>query len=344
MGNKLKHNIRSVAQMKKEKKKMSSLVFDMEYNNIMVGGSENQYYSFELMSQAQKLKKAWYPMSLEDYASHKRTWFGDIKKQDGEIRIVALDIAMMATNKGKEANDLSVIKCIRALRSGEKYERQEVYTETMEGADIESQAIKVRRIMFDFNANYLVYDARTYGINLTDCMAKTLYDEERDVEYPPIKTFNNKDLADRCKNPNAAPIMWAFMGTAENNHNMHTAMLGALMDKKYKMLISDVNCKEEFLNDKNEYVNATMEQKSYYELPYIMSDLTLNEMINLKKEYVNGGRISLVEPRSGLKDKYVASAMGNLFIQEELEVKLTEAYNGFDVKRAMKFRRPKTHY
>ena len=175
-------------------------------------------------------------------------------------------------------------------------------------------------------------------------MAKTLYDEERDIEYPPIKTFNNKDLADRCKNPNASPIMWAFMGTAENNHNMHTAMLGALMDKKYKMLISDVNCKEEFLNDKNEYVNATMEQKSYYELPYVMSDLTLNEMINLKKEYVNGGRISLVEPRSGLKDKYVASAMGNLFIQEELEVKLTEAYNGFDVKRAMKFRKPKTHY
>ena len=340
----VKHNIRSIAQMKKEKKKMSSLVFDMEYNNIMVGGSENQYYSFELMSQAQKLKKAWYPMPLEDYASHKRTWFGDIKKQDGEIRIVALDIAMMATNKGKEANDLSVIKCIRALRSGEKYERQEVYTETMEGADIESQAIKVRRIMFDFNADYLVYDARTYGINLTDCMAKTLYDEERDIEYPPIKTFNNKDLADRCKNPIAAPIMWAFMGTAENNHNMHTAMLGALMDKKYKMLISDVNCKEEFLNDKNEYVNATMEQKSYYELPYIMSDLTLNEMINLKKEYVNGGRISLVEPRSGLKDKYVASAMGNLFIQEELEVKLTEAYNGFDVKRAMKFRQPKIRY
>ena len=57
MGNKLKHNIRSIAQMKKEKKKMSSLVFDMEYNNIMAGGAENQFYSFELVSQAQKIKK-----------------------------------------------------------------------------------------------------------------------------------------------------------------------------------------------------------------------------------------------------------------------------------------------
>ena len=340
----VKHNIRSIAQMKKEKQKMSSLVFDMEYNNLMMGGSEDQYYSFELMAQAQKIKKAWYPMPLEDYSNHKRTWFGDIKKQDGEIRIVSLDIAMMATTKKKEANDLSVIKCVRALRSGERYERQEVYTETMEGVDIESQAIKVRRILEDFQGDFLVFDARTYGINLTDCMAKTLYDEERDTEYPPIKVMNNKDLADRCKNPNASDIMWAFMGTAENNHNMHTAMLGALMDKKYKMLISDVSCKEEYLNDKKEYASATMEQKARYEMPYIMSDLTLNEMINLKKEYVSGGRISLVEPRSGLKDKYVASAMCNLFVQEELEVKLTESNSDFNIKRAMKFRRPKTHY
>ena len=47
-------------------------------------------------------------------------------------------------------NDASVIKCIRVLLTGNKYERQEVYTESFEGMDIDSQAIKVRRIMEDF--------------------------------------------------------------------------------------------------------------------------------------------------------------------------------------------------
>ncbi len=340
----VKHGIRSHKQMKKEKQKMSTLVFDMEYNNIMVGGTSNQYYSFDLVTQAQKIKKAWYPMPPEEFALNKRTWFGNIKKQDGEIRIVALDIAMMATTKGKTANDLSVMKCVRVLRNGNKYERQEVYTETMEGADIETQAVKVRRIMQMFDANYLVFDARTYGINLTDCMAKTLYDDLLDIEYAPICVFNNKELADRCKNNNASPIMWAFIGTSDSNHRLHTAMLGSLMDKKYKMLISDVHCKEEYLNDKKEYQGATMEQKALYELPYIHSDLTLNEMINLRKEYVGGGKISLVEPRNGLKDKYMTSAMANLFVQEELEVNLTEKESSFDVNRAIRFRRPKTHY
>lgn len=341
----VKHNIRSTAYMEKEKKKMSPIVFDMEYNNLMAGGAENQYYSFELTSQAQKIKKAWYPMPLEDYINKKKTWFGDIKKQDGEIRIVSIDIAMMSTVKGKSANDLSVIKCIRALPNGNKYERQEVYTRTMEGVDIEQQAIKVRRIMYDFKADYIVFDGRTYGINFTDAMAKTLYDEERDIEYPPIKVMNNKDLADRCKNDLAMPIMWAFMGTSENNHKMHTAMLSALMDKKYKMLISQVNCKEEYLLDKKEYQLGNLDQKALYELPYVLSDLTVNEMINLSKEFVQGSYIKLIEPRNGLKDKYVTSAMANLFVQDELEIKLTEKAKDtrgyYSVLR--KFRQPKVY-
>ena len=98
------------------------------------------------------------------------------------------------------------------------------------------------------------------------------------------------------------------------------------------------------MNDKKEYQGANMEQKALYELPYVHSDLTLNEMINLRKEYVGGGKIALVEPRNGLKDKYIASAMANLFVQEELEVKLTEKESSFDVSRAVRFRRPKTHY
>ena len=341
----VKHNIRSTAQMKKEKKKMSPIVFDMEYNNIMAGGAENQFYSFELVSQAQKIKKAWYPMPLEDWASNKKTWFGDIKKQNGEIRLVAMDIAMMSTKKGKTANDLSVVKCVRVLPNGNKYERQEVYTETIEGIDIDNQAIKVRRIMKFFQADYFVFDAREFGINLTDSMAKTLYDEDLDIEYPPIKVMNNEDLADRCRNDIAEPIMWAFMGTAESNHKMHTAMLGALMDKKYKMLISQVSCREEYLAEKKEYVTGNVNQKSLYELPYIHSDLTVNEMINLSKDYVKGSLVKLKEPRNGLKDKYMTSAMANLFVQEELEVKLTEKRNSkWDCKRSLKFRSPRIGY
>ena len=330
--------VRSLQQMRDEKKSFDPITYEMEYLNLMAGGSENQYYTYDLVSQAQTIKKAWYPKKLEDYSDNKRTWFGDIKRQSGEKRIVAIDIAISASTK-KTSNDLSIIKCIRALPMGEKYERQEVYTETMEGIDIDSQAIRIHELKNDFNADYIVFDARTYGINFVDSMAKVLYDEERDVEYPPLKCFNIDSLGDRCKNPNAIPIMWGFIGSAQSNHDMHVAMLGALSDKKYKMLISSVTCKEEYLSNKKEYKNATQEDKAKYELPYVLSDLTLNEMVNLSKEYIQGGKIKLVEPTNGLKDKYITSAMANLFIQE-LETNLTERRSSCDISQLLKYKSP----
>lgn len=337
----IKHGIRTKNQMRKEKQKMDSTTYDMEYLNLMQGGSENQYYSFELVSNAQKIKKPWYPKTIEEFYENKRNRFGDIKKQGSEIRVVCMDIAVSMSTK-KVKNDLSVIKCVRALQNGEKYDRQEVYTEAFEGKDVDSQAIRVRQIMEDFDADYLVLDGRTYGTNMIDALGKILYDEERDKEYIPIKCFNNDELAERCKNPSASPIIWAFIGSADSNHKMHTTMQGSLKDGKYKMLISHLNCKEDYLLDKKEYKLASSEVKAMYELPYIYSDLTLNEMVNLNQEFVQGGKIKLSEPNNGTKDKYITSAMGNLFIQE-LEVNLTgkKIKSNFDVSQLFKFNAPR---
>lgn len=319
----LKHKIRTKKQLRKEKKKMGSIAFAMEYENEMIGGSENQYYSYDLVSSAQKIKKAWYPLSNEDYLAKRKPKIGNIEKQKNEIRLVSMDIAV-SESTDKIKNDNSVIKCVRVLLNGNSYERQEVYTEVFQGKDMDSQAIRVRQIMNDFKADYFIFDARTYGTIMTDTMAKTLYDSDRDVEYSPISVFNNKELANRCKNKSANPIMWAFVGSAENNHNMHTYMKTALLDGKYKMLINSTKCTEEYLDKNSEYKKASMEDKINYELPYTQSDLTLTEMVNLKKEFVQGAKIKLIEPSTGTKDRYVTSGMANLFVQEELEVKLTE--------------------
>ena len=98
---------------------MDSTTFDMEYGNFMVGGSENQFYSFELVSEAQKIKKCFYPKTTEEYIENKKNRFGDIKKQNGEIRVVSMDIAV-SKSTDKIKNDMSVIKCKRALQNGER--------------------------------------------------------------------------------------------------------------------------------------------------------------------------------------------------------------------------------
>lgn len=330
----LKHGIKLKKQMEKAKTMSDPITFDMEYNNFMVGGAENQYYSFELVNNSQIIKKAWYPRDIETYFStttntnktgrrvKTKTWFGDIPKKNGEIRVVCMDVAVSADRKGVK-NDYSVIKCVRALQNGERYDRQEVYIESFQGESTEKQAIRVRQIMDDFEADYLVIDGRTYGTNMIDEFAKILYDEERDIEYDAIKAFNRQEYADRCKNKNAAPIIYVFVGSADLNDSMHKLFKGALMDNKYKMLVSHTRCLEDYLRDKKEWQNASPDKKAVYEKPYIYSDLSLNEMINLNMELVQQTKIKLSEPNGGTKDKYITSAMANYFIQE-LETNLTK--------------------
>ena len=321
----LKHGIRTKKQMLREKKKLDSTTFDMEYNNLMLGGSDRQYFSYELVSACQKLKRAWYPKTQIEYAENKRNRIWDIPKQSGEIRVVGLDVALAASTK-RVKNDNSVIKCVRALVNGENYERQEVYIESFEGKDSTTQAVRVRQIMEDFQGDYLVLDCLGAGLNVLDDLGKVLYDEERDKEYIPIKCFNNTDLAARCKNVNALPVVYGMRANADINHEMHMGMNSALTKGKLKFLISNLNCREQFLDKKKEYELASPEEKARLEIPYLQSDFTLNEMINLETEYIGGTKIKLVEPSTGTKDRYITSGYINYFI-DTLERNLSEEEN-----------------
>lgn len=334
----LKHNIKLRSQLEKARSMSDVITFDMEYNNLMVGGSENQYYNFELVNNAQTIKRAWFPRTTEQYFStttvdkngrrvNTKTWFGDIPVKKGEIRVVSMDIAVSPDRKGVK-NDFTVIKCVRALQNGERYDRQEVYIESFQGESSEKQAIRIRQLMNDFNANYLVLDGRTYGTTMVDEFAKILYDDERDIEYEPISVFNRQEYADRCKNKNASPIIYVFIGGADTNDTMHKLFKGALMDSRYKMLVSHTRCLDDYLKDKQEWILGSPEDRARYEKPYVYSDLSLNEMINLNMKLIQQTKIQLTEPSTGTKDKYVTSAMANLFIQE-LELELTKQDSGY---------------
>ena len=56
-------------------------------------------------------------------------------------------------------------------------------------------------------------------------------------------------------------------------------------------------------------------------------------MINLSQEFIGGGqdKIRLVEPSTGTKDSYIASAMGNYYISEkESELTGEATWNDID--------------
>lgn len=302
----LKHNIRTRNQIVKEKKKLGSLVFAMEYENEMIGQGEGAFFPFEALEKLQNLNKAFYPLNWgEDSSKNKFA----IPRQAGEIRVVSVDIAMVA----RKENDNSVITCIRALPNGDYYERQVPYIEGFKGMNTDTQALRIKEIFFDFDADYIVLDCQNAGLSVFDSLGKISYDENRDIEYPAFTCFNDKEVASRVKNRGALPKVFSFKGQLGINQEMHYKMQDVITKGRIKLLLNSNKAKD-YLEEKsfyNKILNA--EEQAKYEIPYIQTDLLISEMINLsrvpKKNY-----LTLEEPSTGTKDRYISAAMGNYLI------------------------------
>jgi hypothetical protein len=308
----LKHGIRTRKQLIKEKKKMDTTTFSIEYENLMLGISENAYFTYDLLNKAQKLKKAFYPRNHLDVIEKKKNKF-DIPKQNGEIRIISVDIAMITNKQGK--NDNTAITCIRALPNKDYYERQVAYIETFNGGNTGEQAVRIKEIFADFNADYVCLDTQNAGISVFDELGKVIYDDKRDVEYPAWTCFNDEDVASRIKNPNALPVVFSIKASERLNHEIHMAVKDCFERGKIKLLVSAIESKD-YLETKKEYTNASIKEKAILERCYIQTDLMINEMINLSYEIRESTKlIKLIEPRNSTKDRYISLAYGNYFIK-----------------------------
>lgn len=94
--------------------------------------------------------------------------------------------------------------------------------ESIQGGEGDMQAIKIKQLYADFDADYCVLDARNGGILIYDRLARVLYDEERDVEYEPWTCMNDEGASNRIKIEGARPIV--FIINASERLNSEIAM------------------------------------------------------------------------------------------------------------------------
>lgn len=90
----LEHNIKSPKEIASERKGSDYISFSTEYLNLPYGVDENAFFSYEDFDSSRLLKRAFYPKRPEEFASGKQKY--KMPKQDGEIRIVGVDLASSA--------------------------------------------------------------------------------------------------------------------------------------------------------------------------------------------------------------------------------------------------------
>lgn len=193
----------------------SEVKWSMEMEALWFGSNENAFFNFEDISKNRKIK---YPM-MPDSLSAKLNNSSNIKivpKQNGEIRILSADIALMSSNKhNNDATSIFINQMIPNKQG--KYSCNIIYPETNEGLRTDDQALIIRKIFSEYQCDYLVQDCSGLGLGVYDILASDIVDPDTGEIYPALSCCNNQEMADRCTVPGAEKVIWSIKANAQFN-------------------------------------------------------------------------------------------------------------------------------
>lgn len=310
----IKHGIKTKKQILREKSTMDEITFMEEYENIPYGENGNAFFKFDMFKKNRNIKKAFYPLG-KDITDKKKNPH-NIKRKDGEIRIVSVDVS---TRKGR-ANDNTVISCIRGLPTTKGYIRDFVYKESHQGEHTKLQSLRIKQIYHDFEADYIVLDLQQAGITVFERLAEITKDEERGIEYDAFTVFEHKtlskklidELKEKTLATNAVPVIYPILADAKLNNDIALDFRERLKTSMCNFLIESSDA-EDFLVSQGFIGNNDISERNSFIKPYIETDLLVNETVNLEQSLLKG-LIKLDTIGMARKDRYTSCSYGSYFI------------------------------
>ena len=317
----LKHGIKSMNQLIKEKRKQDPITWQVEFLNTRLKENTAAFFTYSMLQKNQVAKQPFYPRTLLDFKCNKKNPYA-IPKMPGEIRIVSCDMAFI-TNDG---NDNSVFSCLRLLPESVSHSNNNggeitfdngyriivPYLESAQGGEVRQQAIRIRELFNDFDADYICLDTRNAGIAVYQTLARPLFDEDRNIEYAPLSCMNNDTISNMIKVEGAEPRIFAMNASQKLNSDIALNFRRRLAEGKIDFLVNFETAKEDILPKIHEYVSAPDgDTASFYEVPFLETQALFAETVELVYEKKQDtGLIVVHEQGSNRKDRYTSVSYG----------------------------------
>ncbi len=312
------HGLLSDARVKKirEDKNMTDMAFETEYNAQFWSINDKAFFMPNDILSNRNIVKPWYPPTevqyLEEKDKRNKSWSLP-RDTNEELRVLSCDIAT-SSSSSTVYNDASIYTFIKANPKGEKYISEVLYSESLEGWKIEEQVLRIKRLWYDGDVDYIVLDVRNAGIAILDLLANYTYDEQRDIKYPPFKSMNNKEHADRCSYREAKEIVYSIVGTEQLNSEIAFTFKSSLENHTTQFLINEIEAEDYLVEHKNFNLQPN-ERKVELMLPYLQTTLMQNEILELEAD-TSGKYLKLREKSSMRKDRYSSVSYGIYFIKQ----------------------------
>ena len=287
----------------------SDITFLMEREGIFYGSAEDALFEYKTLDNQRIIGDC-----LFDLNYYRLTKAKMLEKKNEEIRILSLDIALLASKKHN--NDASAFILHSGIpTSNNNYVDNIVNIDTCEGLTTEELGLETMRRFYQYDCDYLVIDANGIGQAVLDyIMGADRYDPVYNETYDALNVMNSPDLEDRCKVKNAPKVIYVIKANARSNNDMTLALRAGFQNGYINLLISDTNI-EEKLSKIRGYGKLSEVQQVSMRMPYIQTTLLINELINLTHDTSNG--LIKVKEKTGMrKDRYSSLQYGYALLQE----------------------------
>ena len=286
----------------------SDISFMMEREGLFYGSSEDALFDFKVLNNRRIITDG-----LHNLEYYKDNNLKIPEKQNGERRILSVDVALLASKKHN--NDASALIVHSAMpTSSYDYMDNIVYIETQEGLVTEELGLLTMRFFYQYDCDYIALDANGIGQAVLDYLMADRYDPVYNQTYSALNCIDNPELSERCKVKNAPKVIYAIKATARQNNDMCLALRTGFQNGYINLLVDDNNI-ENRLSKIRGYSKLSDVQKSKLKLPYVQTTFLINELINLTHDTSNG--LVKVKEKSGMrKDRYSSLEYGYYAVQD----------------------------
>lgn len=301
----------------------NEIKFQMEYEALWYGNTEGSFFDYNSISKNRRIK---YPM-LPNKLAAKLNNSQQVKiapKQNGEIRILSADIALMSSRKNNNDATAIFLNQLTPTKAG-RYTSNIVYADACEGLRTDDQALLIRRLFDEFDCDYLVLDTGGLGVGVYDCLARDIVDPETGEVYPAISCCNNAEMAARCTVVGADKVIWSVKATAQFNSDCAYLLRDAFKSGRIRLLATEYEA-EEYLGELRGYSSLSPAERMQLQLPYIHTTLLIDELTKLQHEPAGNGKVRVYEKTGMRKDRY-SSLSYNYYVAMQIENKMSRRFN-----------------
>lgn len=311
------HGLKTIEEIEASRLDDGDYNFLIEYGNIMYGETSGSYFNLNQFKNVSNIKVPFYPKHIRailtnpdkySYQEKENNMYGD------EIRVISGDIA-----SGGGENDNNSLWAIRGVPYNGIYKREFLYGEVFNGISVQELAVNIKRLFYDFSADYAVLDMRNIGAFLYDLLAVETRDEEYNTTYPAWTMIeddrvlmNQKKVVDNYRRDrryvaNAIPVIYPVFATNEINHDIAINFNQSLNSRKIRLLQDSTQARTRLSLDEE------MGDDNNFLYPYAETESLIAESTQLEKSF-RSGFLHLQKPSSGHKDRYSSASYGNMFI------------------------------